>query len=158
MAKVRGHSARVSLLFTGNRIVCTLLPKGGSLMRPMTITNSSTAARDFRLEDQRNQRRGDQERNGAARRSVASTFDRDASGGGNCWRLFPQCLRGHSPREQGRYLQKGGNYCSSPSCSALTGVSVPNRPSLSSLMPALKNRVVAGPAPAPLPKVSDHRP
>jgi hypothetical protein len=103
VAKVRGHSARASLLFTENRIACTLLPKGASLIREQFNRN-----RDFQLEDQSNQRRSDEERNGAARRSVGKHFA-DAGGEGNCWRLFPQCLRGHSPREQGRYLQKDGN-------------------------------------------------
>src|SRR5712664_70543 len=49
-------------------------------------------------------------------------------------------------------------YSSSPSCSAATGVSVPKRPSCSSLMPALKYRVVEEPAAPLLAKVRDHRP
>src|SRR6266849_5908738 len=49
-------------------------------------------------------------------------------------------------------------YSSSPSCSAATGVSVPKRPSVSLLGPAVKNRVLEEPAPPLLPNVRDHRP
>ena len=48
-------------------------------------------------------------------------------------------------------------YSSSPSRPS-TGVIVPKRPSCSPLMPAVKNRVLAGPAVPSLPKVSDHKP
>lgn len=48
-------------------------------------------------------------------------------------------------------------YSSSPS-RPLIGVRVPNRPSASSLMPAEKNKVLAGPAVASFPNVRDHRP
>src|SRR5260370_7020123 len=49
-------------------------------------------------------------------------------------------------------------YASGWSCSAATGVSVPKRPSVSLLRPAVKNRVVEEPALPLLPKVKDHRP
>src|SRR5712675_96003 len=49
------------------------------------------------------------------------------------------------------------DYSSSPSRPS-TGVMVPKRPSCSPLMPAVKNKVSAGPAVPSLPKVSDHRP
>ena len=44
MAKVRGHFARASLLFTEIRIACTLLPKGGSLMGPIEPASLLEAA------------------------------------------------------------------------------------------------------------------
>src|SRR6202165_884582 len=59
------------------------------------------------------------------------------------------------------------SYSSSPSCSAATAVSVPNSPSCSWLIPAVKNNELYGPAlPAPipetpfaeLPNVSAHKP
>src|SRR6267154_4842067 len=49
------------------------------------------------------------------------------------------------------------DYSSSPSRPS-TGVMVPKRPSCSPLVPAVKNRVLAGPAAPSLPNVRDHRP
>src|SRR5437879_6430314 len=49
------------------------------------------------------------------------------------------------------------DYSSSPSRPS-RGVRVPKRPSCSLLMPAVKNKVFAGPAVASFPKVRDHKP
>src|SRR5437667_11393278 len=53
--------------------------------------------------------------------------------------------------------KRGAVYSSSPSRPS-TGVIVPKRPSCSPLMPAVKNKVFAGPAFASLPKVRDQSP
>src|ERR1700731_2959472 len=53
---------------------------------------------------------------------------------------------------------RGMDYSSSPSCSVSTGVSVPKRPSVSLLGPAVNHRVVEEPAAPLLPKVKDQIP
>jgi len=57
------------------------------------------------------------------------------------------------------FLSEGirGVYSSSPSRPS-TGVMVPKSPSCSPLIPAVKNNVLAGPAVASFPNVSDHKP
>src|SRR6266851_2705472 len=70
----------------------------------------------------------------------------------------PTALRVHEmDSSKGTKRKIAPFYSSSPS-SPSTGVIVPKRPSFSLLIPAEKNRVLAGPAPISLPNVSDHSP
>src|SRR5437899_2706965 len=59
-------------------------------------------------------------------------------------------------RELRRCLRVYGS--SASASSDAMGTSVPNRPSFSSLRPAVKNNVVVGPAPPPLPTPRAHNP